>query len=99
MSDKRPTNTKTYGMTPGARRALRRHMALMVVLIVAVGLMIWRSTGEGDRTRAYFDRRICKIAERLYLPPASTDDGRRRQVANRQFAKDILGCTPPDERR
>lgn len=92
------TTVDKRAMTPGARHAVRSLRLTVVVLLAAVAVLVWGRFTESDRTRAEFHRGICKIAERLYSPPASTADGRRRQAANRQFAKDVLNCKIPGTR-
>jgi hypothetical protein len=87
-----PPVSAENGMTPGARRAVRQLRALAVALLVAVSLLVVRTFSESDRVHGEVDRRICHLAERTYSPPAATADGRRRQAANRQFAKNVLGC-------
>ncbi len=69
-----------------------RARALILVLLVVIGTLAWRTLTETARVRSEVHRQLCQLAERTYSPPASTADGRRRQAANRQFAKDVLGC-------
>lgn len=61
MTDQRPPAkppARTYGMTSGAKRAVHRLYAAVVVLIVAVLLVGWRSLDEPQRIRHYADKRF-----------------------------------------
>lgn len=82
---------RTHDDQPSTWRA----RALILVLLVVIGTLAWRALTEAGRVRSEVDRRICQLAERTYLPPATTAAGRQRQAANRQFARTVLGCTPP----
>lgn len=61
----------THGMTPGARRAVYRLYVAVVVLIIAVLLVAWRSIGEPQRVRHNTDRRFEQLTRQQQAATAS----------------------------
>lgn len=85
---------------PSGQPSQWRARALILVLLVVIGTLAWRTLTEAGRVRGEVHRQICGVLAITYTgPPATTAAGRQRQATARQFAVEVVHCTPPREGR